>query len=342
MFEEKASDNWTAEREALLQRKISELGLRLEGTRLEKIVERLYEELEKAEIKVKPKVYLSDEWGCPEGIPIIGIPFYLADEKLSRIEDEIMEGIEAQSDEEILRYLRHEAGHAFNYAYKLYETPEWRRIFGPYSRPYSEFYSPNPFSLNYVRHIPGWYAQKHPDEDFAETFAVWLDPHSDWRNTYKEWGCYSKLLYVDRIVLKCKSVEPLVTAENYDVTVDLSGSIDEHYKNFQPDESEVPAFFDSDLRDIFQKRADSGMEKDLLSAHQFLAKHRRNLVKNINYWTGLHESTVRSLINHLAERSKLLDLYVHPNLSPETLVQITAYATTLCMNKLYKHDFIIK
>jgi hypothetical protein len=82
-------------------------------------------------------------------------------------------------------YLRHEAGHAFNYAYRLYQTPEWRELFGPFNRPYRERYRPIPFDRNFVRHIEGWYAQKHPDEDFAETFAVWLTPGSRWRVRYR-------------------------------------------------------------------------------------------------------------------------------------------------------------
>ncbi|MDF2766746.1 MAG: hypothetical protein K0S81_3741, partial [Rhodospirillales bacterium] len=207
-FSESARSNWSEDREALLQRKIDELGLAIEGTRLEPIIQQLYEELERAGISLKPPVYLSDEWGCPEGIPVIGIPFYLADERLSRLEDELMEGVEAETDEEILSYLRHEAGHAFNYAYRLYETEEWHELFGPYSRPYREEYEPNPFSRNFVRYLPGWYAQKHPDEDFAETFAVWLDPASNWREAYAGWGCYPKLLYVEKIVKQLGRVPP--------------------------------------------------------------------------------------------------------------------------------------
>lgn len=342
MFKENPADDWHTEREKLLQSKLCELGLKLEGTRLEKIVEGLYEELETAKIRLKPKVYLSDEWGCPEGLPIIGIPFYLADEKLSRIEDEIMEGIEAESDEEILRYLRHEAGHAFNYAYKLYETEEWQNVFGPYSRPYCEDYRPDPFSLNFVRHIPGWYAQKHPDEDFAETFAVWLTPDSNWLETYKDWGCHKKLVYVDRIVSKYGPMEPLVTAENYDVACDLRGSITEHYEKFRAEESEVPAYFDGDLKDIFARKVPPGNEDDWLPAHQFLIKHRRSLVRNITYWTGLNDATVRSLIQHFVNRCKLLELYVNPKKNLEVLMEMSAYTTTLCMNKLFKGDFIMK
>src|SRR5262249_27280608 len=91
--------------------------------------------------------------------------------------------------------LRHEAGHAFNYAQRLYEPPEWRKVFGDYTQPYRDDYKPRPFSRKYVVHISGWYAQKHPDEDFAETFAVWLTPPGDWRARYQGWGALKKLEY---------------------------------------------------------------------------------------------------------------------------------------------------
>src|SRR5436309_219984 len=132
-FPEPAREKGSRNGKKILGKKIKDFGLRIEGTRLEKLVARLHGELEAAGIRFKPRVYLSNEWSCPDGIPVIGIPFYLADQKLTRLEEEMMEGIEAQTDEEILGYLRHEAGHAFNYAYKLYETEEWHGTFGPYS-----------------------------------------------------------------------------------------------------------------------------------------------------------------------------------------------------------------
>src|SRR5688572_12236491 len=235
-FAEKSPDEWSIEKERILRNKIAELGLRIEGTYLEAIVQRLYAELEAAGIQLKPKVYLSDEWSCPDGVPVIGIPFYLADKNLSRIEDEMMDGIEAETEEEILGYLRHEAGHAFNYAHKLYENQEWLGVFGDYSAPYRDDYVPQPFSRNYVRHIAGWYAQKHPDEDFAETFAVWLNPHSNWREAYRDWGCYAKLLYVDKIVRQYGPKPPLVTGEDYDFASEpvVHSSIEEHYKKTRP------------------------------------------------------------------------------------------------------------
>ena len=176
---------WEQERDALLGRKISELGLTMRGSRVERLVEQLYAELEAKSIAFRPTVYLSDQWGCPDGVPLIGVPFYLVDERLERIEAEMSAGIE--DDAEAMRYMRHECGHAVNYAFTLYERPEWRSTFGPFSRPYRERYRADPFSRAFVRHILGWYAQKHPDEDFAETFAVWLTPGLDWRATYAGW-----------------------------------------------------------------------------------------------------------------------------------------------------------
>jgi hypothetical protein len=341
-FTENLSESWTHEREELLKRKFAEFGLKLEGTRLERLVEQLYQELESKGIHFRPPVYLADEWGCPEAVPIIGIPFYLADERLLRLEDEIMEGIEAESDADISSYLRHEAGHTFNYAYKLYETEEWHQVFGPYSRPYRENYKPNPFSKNFVRHLPGWYAQKHPDEDFAETFAVWLNPNSNWEELYKDWGAFKKLQYVQRMAEKFGAEPPMVTSEDYDVEEDLSGSVGEHYEEFKPDFVEMPAYFDGDLKDIFERAAPNGKENEWIAADHFLSEHSRQIVSNINYWTGLSDNLVRSLIRHFIERCRDLKLWADPNKKLKTLTEITAYATTLCMNRLYKGDFVIK
>src|SRR5512142_34466 len=184
------------ERRELLGKRISDLGLRIEGSPVEEIVRELYRELDARGLAFHPPVYLSDQWGCPDGIPLIGVPFYLADRRLARLEEEFAVEVEGEADS--MTFLRHECGHAFNYAYCLYDEPEWRKLFGPYSRPYRERFRVDPLSRDYVRHILGWYAQKHPDEDFAETFAVWLTPGLDWRRQYAGWPALKKLEYVDQ------------------------------------------------------------------------------------------------------------------------------------------------
>jgi hypothetical protein len=327
-------------RDELLNRRIADLNLRLEGTRIARLTSSLYDELAKAGLVFRPAVYFSDEWGCPDRVPIIGVPFYLADTELMRLEEEFMEGIETESDDQIMRYLRHEAGHAFNYAYRLYERADWTALFGPFVRPYTDEYTPNPFSRSFVRHLPGWYAQKHPDEDFAETFAVWLDPKSNWREAYANWKCLSKLLYVDELAHTIGAEPSPVTAENYDTREQyLSSTIAEHYKGLAPAPVEIPRLFDGALQDIFQSPGtdlDSGVP-----AAEFLKRHRRRIVWSVFHWTGLNYDLVRGLVMHLEERSSELRLQVGRDESG-ILIQIVALVTTLCMNRLATGDFVHK
>jgi hypothetical protein len=345
------------DRERLLRQRVCDLGLTVEGSpRLARAVRRLYAELDAAGISLRPPVYLTDEWGCPDRVPMIGIPFYLADERLAKIQDEAQEGIEGGSDEEIMRYLRHEAGHAFNYAYRLYDDPEWTRTFGPFSAPYSDAYTPDPFSREFVRHLPGWYAQKHPDEDFAETFAVWLTPGSDWRRDYRGWGAYAKLRYVDRAATRLGRTGPVVAGGRADVPVEeLCLSVEEFARRFRPETVALPADFDADLRDIFPGRpAEAGRlgataggpdaegPAGWVPASRLLAANRRTLVGKVGGWTGLDDTLVRSLVEHLIARSRSLDLWVEPGRSTEKLVEVTAYVTALSMNRLATGAFVGK
>jgi hypothetical protein len=204
------------EQQALLSRKIGELPLRIESTHLEELIMQLYKELESAGISFKPKTYLSDDWGCPDKVPVIGIPFYLADSGLCNLRTQLT-GITVEDDMTTMNLLRHEAGHAFNYAYCLYEKPEWQELFGPFSLPYVEDYKVDPSSTRFVHHLPGCYAQRHPDDDFAETFAVWLTPCSDWQNRYAGSLALAKLLYVDKLVAMYGKLPPIVISGKLDV-----------------------------------------------------------------------------------------------------------------------------
>ncbi len=177
-----------------LTTKIKDLKLDISGTELEKNLGTLYLELESVGLSFKPTYYFTDEWGCPNNVPVIGIPFYLADESLTSMHHLF-------EDESVMKILRHEAGHCFNYAYELHRDPEWRAIFGDYQRPYLEQYPRDETCNGYVNYLGDCYSQKHPDEDFAETFGAWLDPSSEWRISYaNKPGALNKLKYVDRLV----------------------------------------------------------------------------------------------------------------------------------------------
>jgi hypothetical protein len=321
--------DWENERQTLMARKISELGLIIPGTRVERMIEQLYHELDAKGLAFRPPVYLSDQWGCPDEIPLIGVPFYLADPRLERIEDDFAEGIE--SDQESMRFMRHEAGHAFNYAYRLYERPDWRQTFGPWSRPYRERYRADPFSHDYVRHILGWYAQKHPDEDFAESFAVWLTPDLDWNKAYEGWPALAKLEYVDRVMQEVASDKlPVPSPGDDDLPVTaMRYTLEDHYRGLA---GTIPIgdsrIFDGDLKNIFATADESPNGE---SAAEFLSAHRREIVGRISYWTGESASSVRQFLDLLRGRSAQLGLRVR-GLEASTLVELTAFGTAVMMN----------
>ncbi len=329
-----------ADVQEILAKPIKELGLKLEGSPLEKYVRRLYVEIERKGLRLfRPACYLTDEWGCPSGEPVIGIPFYLADPKLAALERHMND---LEDGREIMMYLRHEAGHAFNYAYELYKGDEWRALFGPFRRAYKDHYRPVPFSRRHVRHIAGWYAQKHPDEDFAETFAVWLTPRSGWRTKYRGWPALAKLRYVDRAARRVAGLAPLRAMGATDVTVEeMDVTVEQFYQEHTPDEAQAIAelALDADLTDILVKPAPR-RRKGIRPAAPWLAEHRKPIVDKVTYWTGVRRPLVRALIESIEQRVAALGLAVETAREPGQLVEMTAYATTLAMNYLTRGRFV--
>ncbi len=322
----------------ILTKPIKELGLKLEGSPLERLVQQLYRELDRKGLRrFRPLCYLTDEWGCPSGEPVIGIPFYLADPKLARLEKEMND---LEDRREILMYLRHEAGHAFNYAYELYRTPEWRDLFGPFRRPYRDGYRPVPFSRRFVRHIAGWYAQKHPDEDFAETFAVWLTPRSAWRKRYRGWGAMAKLRYVDRMARRFRDTEPMRPQGRTDITVEeMETTVEDHYKQALEQQSQsVDLALDSDLQDIFP--ASKRKTKGARPAVDLLREGRKSLVDKVTYWTGVQRPLVKRLVESIETRVGELGLRATVTGEKEHLTEVATYTTALAMNYLARGKFV--
>jgi hypothetical protein len=321
----------------LLSRRISQLGLKLEGSAVEKFVLQLYRELEKKGLKkFRPVCYLTDEWGCPSGEPVIGIPFYLADPELAGLEKAMND---LEDEREIMRYMRHEAGHAFNYAYRLYETPEWRRLFGPWNRPYKDNYRPIPFSRKFVRHLAGWYGQKHPDEDFAETFAVWLTPGANWRRKYAQWPAIQKLKYVDRVTRLVKSQDPVVPTGDFDITVsDMKLTLEQFYRKLQrQNRAQVKLLLDTDLADIFLKK--NTRRKNVMPAADVIETNRLAMIDKITYWTGVRRPLIKELVEQMTETARRLELKADPRTESQYLVELTAIGTALAMNYLTRGRF---
>jgi Putative zinc-binding metallo-peptidase len=195
----------------LLNLRFCDLKLKIAGTELEEAIARLYGELDMRGIGFRPHCWLSQEWFSPDGIPGIAIPFYLAHRRLMSMERRFMREVEGGNRNWLMRILRHEAGHAIDTAYRLRRRSGWRAVFGPASLPYPDTYRPRPGSRRFVQHLGAWYAQAHPTEDFAETFAVWLKPRSPWRREYLGWPAYAKLEFIDALANEIGGRKPAVS-----------------------------------------------------------------------------------------------------------------------------------
>ena len=322
----------------LLGKRIKELGLRLEGSPVERFVQQLYRELDRKSLRrFRPICYLTDEWGCPSGEPVIGIPFYLASPQVASLE-KLMNDLE--DEREIMMYLRHEAGHAFNYSHVLYTTPEWRAVFGEYNRPYRDNYRPVPFSRKFVRHIAGWYAQKHPDEDFAETFAVWLTPRSKWRRRYRGWPAMRKLNFVERTARRLAESDPAVGKGQFDITVEqMEMTLEEFYRETELQGKQAADLaMTADLADIFFPKG--RRRKGIRSAVEIIEENRLSLTDKITRWTGVPRPVVRSLVESLARHCEEQNLWAESGGEAAYLVELTAYGTTLAMNYLTRGKFV--
>jgi hypothetical protein len=297
--------NWSDER--LLQLRLKDLGLTLEGTWLEERVSKLYEELEARGLRLRPHIWLSDEWFSPTDVPGFAVPFYLAHPRLRRLERTQMLDVEGASRTECLRIMRHETGHAIQHAYQLQRRRRWQTVFGKSSTKYPEFYRPNPASKRYVQHLRLWYAQSHPDEDFAETFAVWLRPRSDWPTRYAGWPALRKLEYVDEVMAENGDTRPAITTrQEYEPIHRLTRTLAEHYASrrahYMP---EFPNTYDRDLQRLF---SDAPWHRHFESAAAFLRRNRGEIRRTVARWTGEYQYPLDVVLGNMIGRCRELRL----------------------------------
>jgi hypothetical protein len=246
--------------------------------------------------------------------------------------------VEGAGAADILRYLRHEMGHVVNYAYKLYEEAEWVRHFGDINQEYVEEYHPRPFHTDYVRHLPGWYAQKHPDEDWAETFAVWLTPNFNWRRRYAGSPvALAKLEYCDRTLMALRDRDPLVVAEELDEEIGAIGvSLDHFYQEHAPAGDDVPLEVDEALQTIFSDlpAAVDPSAQAPYSAAVLIRRVEHTLAAEVFRWTAYFPEHTRVLLRRLAERAEALRLVYPPEREAEATVALTAFVTALALNRM--------
>jgi hypothetical protein len=313
-------------------------GLTLRGSQLEPIIDRLKTELEQKGIRrLRPHFYLADEWGVPDGTISIGIPFYLARPDLTALHARHVGHVEGTSPADILRYLRHEMGHVVNYGYRLYDAKEWVNLFGAITQPYREEYRPEPFSRRFVWHLPGWYAQKHPDEDWAETFAVWMTPGRDWRTEYATWPeALAKLDYCDRAMAALADRDPPVTAVT-DESEEFTYSPEEYYSEGADADGNFPPGLEGALKAIFEDGSDTPRGRP---ASELIRRLEQDLMADVYRWTGHFPEHTRGLLRHLATLTDRLHQVYPADHETEAVVALTTLVTALAMNHVYRGTYL--
>jgi hypothetical protein len=324
----------TISEEQLLDTRICDLPLKIEGTWLEPRVKQLYDELEAKNIVFKPRCYLADEWLTPEDEPVIGIPFYLADPRLTVLETEMMLEAEGDDDDWCMKLLRHETGHALSYAYGLHYRRSWQRTFGHSSQEYDDTYRFRPYSKSYVRHLDNYYAQYHPDEDFCETFAVWLTPGLDWHEEYAGWKALEKLEFVDKLMKSVAGKPPVVArGKPHWAASQIRSTLRSYYRRRRAAEAEnYPDFHDVNLKQMFIEG--QAKHETRPSVAGILKSHRKALLNYISEWTGERKYRVGEVFQGVYQRCKALRLVTEDSESL-ALLKLTAYLTTLQMNYRY-------
>jgi hypothetical protein len=325
--------DWTSlSDDALLDVPMADLPLTIEGALAARIAQ-LRDELSSVGLAFPLFFYLSDEWFTPDGGTAIAVPFYLAHPRLERLEEAQMFEAEGGEHAWAMRILRHEAGHAIDNAYRLRLKHQRRAVFGSPSEPYPEFYTPKPYSKSFVLHLDSWYAQSHPDEDFAETFAVWLTPRSQWRQRYAGWPALRKLEYMDQLMGSLRGARPRVdNPAEVDALHGLRRTLRRHYRDKRRYYGvDYPHFYDRDLRRIF---SDEPQFASNPTAAQFIARIRRPVRRVVAGWTGIYQYTIDQVLEDMTARCKELRLRLT---RPEdaTRHEFTVLLTVQAMNYLH-------
>jgi len=326
-------------RERLLDTRIKDLHLELEGSPLENCIAQLFREMEKRQLIFRPHFWFSDEWFCPDGVPGIAIPFFLAHAKLRRLELDFMLEVEGGNRKWCMKLLRHETGHALLNAYKLAERKDWRQVFGRPNARYPDTYLPKPYSKRFVLNLPNWYAQSHPHEDWAETFAIWLQPDSDWRRRYRSWPALRKLEFVDRLMQEIGGKRPLLRNRRTVTSADtLCMTLREYYASkSERYGTNSPDFFDRDLRKLFVENEIAPRSE---KASHYIRRMRNEIIIVVERWTSEYKYRINEVLNDMARRCDELKLRVV--LDDDTLrTEMAACLTMLVMNKLHSEGFHI-
>lgn len=312
----------------VLSLRFCDLPLRLNGSVVQERAKIIFDELEAREICFRPSIWIAEEWYNPDEVVGFAVPFYLLHPRLIRLERKMMLEAEGVSLTEAMSILRHETGHAVDEAFQLRKMPRYRQVFGSPNRAYPTDYIADSDSRDYVHHLNAWYAQSHPVEDFAETFAVWLKSERSWRRKYRDWPALEKLQVVSEWMEERRKVAPKIKPRKIANELESSTrTLAEHYqekREFYAIDAEDE--FDSALRRIFQRPGRQTRRSGQVSAATLLASHRTRLRRRTAKPLGVPAYVVDQVLRQLIYRARILKLkQARPE--AETVIKVSRLVT---------------
>lgn len=291
---------------ALLRLRFRDLRLEIARSPVHADALALCAQLERRGLRFKPHFWFSTEWFSPDGVPGIAVPFFLGSPRLLRLERRMTGEAEGGNRRWRQRILRHEAGHAIDTAFGLRRRRDWQRVFGIAAARYSRDYTVQPRSKHYVLNLEHWYAQSHPTEDFAETFAVWLQPKARWRAEYSGWPALAKLEFVDELMRELAGRTPLKRDRSViEPLSDNNRTLGEHYRRrAHYGHGAGGERYDAWLLRAFAPRGASGGR----AAEQFLLEAKPQLTRSLLRRIRCHPYAVFQVLRAVRRRAGSLDL----------------------------------
>jgi hypothetical protein len=328
-------EEWTTwPDERLLDLRLNQLGLSIENSPIQERITAIQAEIDARGLaSFTPHYWLAEEWFSPDGVPGVAIPFYLAHARLEKLERAQMLEVEGGTPDWCMKILRHEAGHAIDNAYKLRQRRRRQQLFGPSYMQYPKYYTPKPYSKSFVLHLDSWYAQSHPDEDFAETFAVWLNPNSDWRSRYVDWPAIKKLEYMDALMGELAGKTMIVKSRRrVEPLNNIRKTLRAHYERKRRHYGvEHPHFYDRDLRRLFSDKPEYTAN---IKAARFIARVRKDVRRMVSEWTGEYQYTIDQVLESMIKRANELNLRLRRD-EPATKSDFLVMLTVQTMNYLH-------
>jgi len=304
-----AREPWWSELpgDELLDVRLCDLGLAFERSPIAPRLAQLHDELERAGLSFRPYAWLSTSWFTPDGLTGFAVPFYLAHRRLVELERRAVGRAEGSSGDECMKLLRHETAHALDNAYGLHRRKSWRAVFGRFTEPYRATYLARPHSRRYVHNLDHWYAQSHPAEDFAETFAVWLRPGSRWRTQYAGWPALAKLEYVDELLRDLDEETPKrTTRARSEPLAQCRTTLRDHYARRRCDGTPfAPTVYDADLERLF---TNGGPRAGTEPAASYLTRRGGELRERVSTWTRESPYVVDQILKEMILRCRELGL----------------------------------